>query len=153
MNEYRITKYDPIRRNSHGHYLHDEWTEFSDVGASVSLEDYERVENAYINAALNFASSWGSTEISVSGLEDYQNRCQFKDGQRIQLSDIPSILRSLLRCEFWCRLEASEGFLHVGRDFYMYAGSTQTSEELLTANHGSGLFIEKIISPYHNEEC
>jgi hypothetical protein len=33
MTSYRITKYDPGRRNEQGHYLDDsEWTAISDIG-------------------------------------------------------------------------------------------------------------------------
>jgi hypothetical protein len=31
MNEYRITKYNPIFRNNIGYYQRDEWTEYSDI--------------------------------------------------------------------------------------------------------------------------
>jgi len=153
MVDYRVTKYDPKHRNELGHYLLDEWTEFSDVGESVTLEDYERFESAYISAAEDIARSWDSSTFTISGLEDYHNNTELKDGQRIPLADLSSVLRSLLRCEFWCRFEAPAGFIHVGSDFYMYIGSLGIDEESIDRIRRRGLFIEKMTSPYHPEEC
>ena len=40
MREFRLSKYNPESRNEHGEYLANEWTEYSDVGQLVSIEDY-----------------------------------------------------------------------------------------------------------------
>ena len=70
MFEFRVTKYDPKKRNEAGHYLLAEWTCFSEVGDSVCLEEYERVEGAYLQSAIDFARVWSAEGFTISGLED-----------------------------------------------------------------------------------
>ena len=82
MWQFRITKYDPNKRNEQGHYLDkNEWTEYSDVGTSVSLSEYERVEKLYINAALELCSTAGAEYLYLTSLEDYNKNCSFIEKQ------------------------------------------------------------------------
>jgi len=55
MEYYRITKFNPEKRDNNGHYLdRSEWTSISDIGdpeyKSISYEEYEKFETAYVNA-------------------------------------------------------------------------------------------------------
>ena len=55
MVSYRITKYDPKKRDESGIYKDkNEWTSISDIGnkkyGNVGFEEYEKVENSYIEA-------------------------------------------------------------------------------------------------------
>ena len=153
MIEFRVTKYDPKNRNEAGHYLMDEWTCFSEVGDSVSLEEYERVEEAYLQSAIDFAGMWSTKIVTISGFEDHHENTQLVEGQQITTDDIPSVLRSILRNEFWCRLENTDGFIHIGWDYYMYIGVPHVDRSIITATHARGLFVEDCISPYHPEMC
>lgn len=55
MNEYSITKYNPETRNALGVYIDThEWTSYSDVGYLVLLDEFERIEKAYIDTAIGF---------------------------------------------------------------------------------------------------
>ena len=52
---YRITKFDPKKRNEQGHFLDNyEWTALSDIRkqefGNVSYEEYEKIESAYAEA-------------------------------------------------------------------------------------------------------
>lgn len=56
---WRITKYDPTKRNSQGWFLEETWTSFSDIGKlyegkKVTYDEYVYVENLYISAILEF---------------------------------------------------------------------------------------------------
>ncbi|MGH9828230.1 MAG: hypothetical protein ACREDR_33825, partial [Blastocatellia bacterium] len=56
MFEYRVTKYDPAKRDPEGRYLADDWIMYSQVGQVVggtllTMDEYLRIETAYINAA------------------------------------------------------------------------------------------------------
>jgi hypothetical protein len=97
MVELRITKYDPKNRNRAGHYLLGEWTCFSEVGGSVTLEDYEKVERAYLQSAVEFARTWSDTNITISGLEDHHENTKLVEGQQIAVDEVPSVLRPVLR--------------------------------------------------------
>ena len=154
MNEYRVTKYSPEKRNDLGHYLDSsEWTEFSDVGESVSLEEYEAIESAYIKSALDLVTNSKIEGLCIDALEDYQNNSEFKDGELVSFSNLPGVVRSLLRGEYWCKLIATDCFIHIGYDYYMYVGSSVADSGTISRVTNRGLYIENFISPYHPENC
>ena len=79
MWQFRITKYDPNKRNDLGHYIDgDEWTEFSEVGENVTLAEYELVENLYLNAAYEIIFKNGIKQLNLTNLENYQDLCPYK---------------------------------------------------------------------------
>ena len=41
--------------------------------------------------------------------------------------------------------------MFLGYDYYMYVGTTTNISHQLTEIEQEGLFVEKMISPYHNE--
>ena len=154
MIEYRITKYDPAKRNEHGHYLDiEEWTEFCDVGKNVTLEEYEQVEASYIKTAIEFLSSTGITKLNIVGFKEYQNRRVPKENESIAIGEFENELRSLLRGDFWCKFESEFGYVHVGYDFYMYIGVNTLEPGLIELAQNRGLFVEEFTSPYHPESC
>jgi hypothetical protein len=154
MFEYRVTKYDPVHRDAGGHYRRDEWTMFSQVGRSFggvrfTVEEYHRVEDAYVATALSFWRESGSPAVAVLGLSNPggvdapAHRSTVKDE-----GALADVMRRILRDEFWCRLESDSFFLHFGWDYYMYVGvctSCSTSHAVATE---SGLFVEEFPSPY-----
>ena len=154
MNEYRVTKYNPENRNDHGHYLDkEEWTEFCEVGKKVSLEEYTNIETAYIESAVDFISGSGIREFKVVALEDSSGQSKYKDNDVVPVAALESVIRSLLRGEFWCRLESDLGFIHVGWDYYMYVGVSSIGSSAIERAQNRGLFVETFNSPYHPENC
>ena len=153
MNEYRVTKYNPAFRNQYGHYMKDEWTILKQVGQTFSgvvltSEEYKRVEDAYVQVALNFLGESGLTSLKVAGLENLQNRTlDFSNDQVLALDRIGEIIRSVLREEYWCRLEVNEGFLHFGWDYYMYIGVAHSCPKAEALAVELGLFVEEYASP------
>lgn len=156
MIEYRVTKYDPAHRDARGAYGRDEWTALTDVGRSfggvvLTAEEYERVEDAYVAAALTFWKEAGRPALIVRGLENANRSAAApSEGSAVdgdpQLADV---VRSVLREEFWCRLEADGCFVHLGWDYYMYIGVSTACSESLAFAAASGLFVEELASPYH----
>ena len=58
-------------------------------------------------------------------------------------------LKSLLREEFWCRLEGEHGsYIHVGWDYYLYVGVPCVPSASIEAAQADGLFVESFESPY-----
>ena len=60
VHEYRVAKYNPEIRDQSGAYTKVEWTFFRQIGQTFSgvlltSDEYERVEEAYIQAALSFS--------------------------------------------------------------------------------------------------
>jgi hypothetical protein len=70
----RITKYNPIYRNSSGHYLKDEWTCSSEIGRcfngkTLTLEEYVKMEEAYILTIKKVLHALSVEYLSISNLE------------------------------------------------------------------------------------
>ncbi len=154
MNRYRVTKYNPALRTAAGAYLKDEWTSFSDVGRSfdgliLSQDEYLRVESAYVEAASAFLAEDRAPGLRVVGLEIRDDRPSAPvEGSVITQADFPSVCRSVLRREFWCKLEADDRFVHFGWDYYMYVGVVNPCERSILRAEALGLFVEDFESPY-----
>ncbi len=154
MKEFRITKYNPDKRDASGAYLdHDEWTSFTEVGTKLSEKEYHAVELNYIEAAIDLVSDQQIKELTVLGLEDHNRSSNLTEGSKIEGREIEEVLRSLLREEYWCRLESEEAFIHIGWDYYMFVGVSEVRAETKESILDRGLYIEDSISPYHPDEC
>ena len=152
MKEFRITKYDPQNRDSSGAYLDpDEWICFSEVGENVTLEEYEKVEQSYIKAAVNFLSK-EIKNLKAIGIENGQKEDISELHQPITEESFKVILKNMLRNKYWCKLQSSRGFLHIGWDYYMYIGCEEVTKEVIEETELSGLFVENMRSPYW-EKC
>jgi hypothetical protein len=155
--EYRVTKYDPAFRDSSGAYTRDEWTAFSDIGRSfggavLTREEYQRVEDAYVAAALGFLRESGVPSLAVTELESHAGHAlAFGEGSILGLEQLEEVIRRALRKELWCRLERPEGFVHIGWDYYMYIGVPHPCPEAEKLAHRLGLFVEEFHSPYNQE--
>ena len=120
MFEFRVTKYDPANRDCHGVYTQHEWTSVSDVGrefAGVVLTEteYRRVEDAYVTIAIAFLHEAGLQSLTISGLESHAAvSTPFAEGASLGLTDIGAMVRLILQEKFWCRLEGTQAFVHVG---------------------------------------
>ncbi len=155
--EFRITKYDPAHRNQHGAYMRDEWTAVVDIGRKFSgvvltSVEYERVETAYVTAAVEFMHECGVSALFVVGLENYAGiKLQFDEGASLNLIQVGEVVRQVLRGDYWCRLEAGEAFVHIGYDYYMYIRVPMNCPNALAHVQQLGLFPETFCSPYHEQ--
>jgi hypothetical protein len=154
MQHYRVTKYDPARRDVSGAYPTDDWTSHSDIGQSfgghtLTEERYAAVENAYLESAVAFLKEAGVRELAVVGLENAGAHVDSPpEGAVIPTERLPAVLRSLLREEYWCKLESKSAFVHVGWDYYMYIGVLESCPLAESIAQSRGLFIEQFRSPY-----
>jgi len=103
VHEYRVTKYNPAFRDQSGAYTKVEWTFFKQIGQTFSgvlltSDEYERVEEAYILAALSFLLESGLLSMRVEGLEDSRTRpLDFQNDSVLPLDRIGEIIRQILR--------------------------------------------------------
>ena len=152
--EYRVTKYDPAHRDAGGLYTLDDWTSVSDIGKTfdgvvLTEPEYQRREDAYVAAAEAFMSEVGVSSLTVCELENHASvPLAFGDGAVIALARAGTVVRRVLREEFWCRLESEGGFIHLGYDFYMYVGVAQRCLAAETLAGQLGLYVEAFNSPY-----
>ena len=157
MLEFRVTKYDPALRDADGAFLGDDWISVVEIGETfngieLTNTEYERVERAYVMTALQFLRDSGIQSLTVSGLENYSKHpLAPANGSSLSLDQIASTLPSLLRGEFWCRLEGPDSFVHVGYDYYMYVGTPSDSTAARKLASSQGLFVEPFESPYKEE--
>lgn len=154
MKQYRITKYDPSNRDAAGSYTKSEWTSFGDIGRSfdagtLSKEDYLRVESAYIEAVHRFLFDDPERTLTAQGVENHLSK-KFapSEGEKVNKDSFESVCRSILREEFWCRLESEDSFVHFGYDYYMYIGTDEERSEAIEFAKSKGLFVERSPSPY-----
>jgi hypothetical protein len=152
--EYRVTKYDPAFRDRAGRYVRDEWTSFGDIGRPfggvvLTREEYQRVEDAHVEAALAFLREAGCASLVAAGVENHAGSpLAPAEGDRLAGLQLGEVVRRLLREEFWCRLEGDGCFLHVGYDYYLYVGVPSPCPQACQLAARLGLFAEEFPSPY-----
>ena len=154
MPQFRVTKYNPQHRDIAGAYQLVDWTSISDVGRDfegrqLTRESYQAVEDAYIEVALAFLAESGCNGLCVVALENARDFPKAPgEGTTLSLQEIAPVLQGLLREQFWCRLEASDAFVHVGYDYYMYVGVPTACPAAQATAQSRGLFVEEFSSPY-----
>ncbi|MBN1511613.1 MAG: hypothetical protein JXB13_06330 [Phycisphaerae bacterium] len=157
--EYRVTKYDPGKRDENGVYTVDEWTEwimFSQVGSIVggsklTLEEYLRTEDAYVATAIRFLSEAGVPSVTVRQLADNGGeaaKLNVREGSDLDHEQAACLMRLILRDLAWCRLESDDSFVHFGWDYYMYIGVPVPCDQSRAFARERGLFVEEFPSPY-----
>jgi hypothetical protein len=173
MLQYRVTKYDPAKRDHNGAYRDlDEWTDASEVGKTcggtlLTLEAYLDVENRYVRAVEAFVREADIEHLRCTCIEgpydtppvhpglafDKEQRAALhvRDDAAIDRATLPLFVRANLRNALWCKLEL-EGrfFVHFGWDFYMYVGSAVSCPGAAKSACADGLFVEPFNSPYQS---
>ena len=93
---YRITKFDPKKRNEEGHFLDDsEWTAISDIGNpkynNINYSEYEKIETAYVESIKLILDEKRISNLKIDSfelyhtIEDFEN---FKKDGRLKNIDI-----------------------------------------------------------------
>ncbi len=162
MYSWRVTKYDPVNRDTDGRYLDDqEWICYSEVGKKVSLEEYQETEQMYVNAIRSFMDEMGLEQAYVIALEQWKDEVQKQNasemlsriwiGKRIPLEEIQQLASLTLRNAIWCKIAFKrQFFVHFGYDFYMYIGAGRECTKAIDEVTKSGLFVEECASPYQS---
>ena len=165
MHHWRISKYDNAKRDAAGSYTEETWTSIHDIGnlftgEQLTVAEYCRVEQSYIDAALAFYSDSASPTLRVEGVEQGRQSAEpeketsvppfYFDHQAILIESLPGILRACLRESMWCRIESDSGQFGIefGYDYYMYVHSEQPCTRAIARSKELGLFVEPRMSPY-----
>ena len=145
---WRVTRYDPAYRDPRGAYTIETWTSIGDVGRVfeghvLSIEEYEGVESAYIDAFLSFAHEAGTESVHVREYSSSGGE-QIEEGAIVPIGEATEIVRAMLREEVNCRLESPENdfYLHVGFDLYMYVGAANPCPKAVAHANEIGLFVD-----------
>ncbi len=145
---WRITRYDPARRDEKGAFPADDWTSVSDVGSAFSgtvltLEEYQRVERLYVEAACRFAEECRADEFAVTHVEHGESLVP--DSGRVSAGEFSTLVALMLREDLICRIEAvSNSFqLDVGFDLYMFIETDVDCPLAVAEARLAGLFVEE----------
>lgn len=167
---FRITKFDPKKRNKEGHFLdNSEWTAISDIGKpeykNVSYEEYETTENAYTESVRLILDEKNIQSLKIESLELYNSYDDFenykkdgrlqnieidfnneianlKDGTILYLSEVQKMIRLILRETIWMKLVSSDLKITFGYDYYMYVECSELNITILDKIEKMGLFVE-----------
>lgn len=167
---YRITKFDPKKRNEKGHFLdNSEWTAISDIGKpeyrNVDFEEYEKTEMAYAKSIKLILDEKNITSLKVDSLkvhdtsEDFENHRKngrlknidvdfnheieiLKNGTTLNLTQIQKMIRLILRETVWMCLVESEFKITFGYDYYMYVECSELKNSTINRIEKMGLFVE-----------
>ena len=153
--EYRVTKYDPSLRDEHGCFLANDWTAISEIGQVfdgevLTLQTYQRVEDAYVSTAMRFLNESGAVALHAADIENSNNfSLPFEKANVLQKMQCEQAFRDVLQEKYWCRFADEHGrFVHFGWDFYMYVGVHVACEKAIAHAEAVGLFVELYKSPY-----
>ncbi|WP_067144985.1 hypothetical protein [Pseudotamlana agarivorans] len=167
---YRITKFDPKKRNKEGHFLdNSEWTAISDIGKSkyrnVDYEEYEQTETAYAESIKLILDEKNISSLKIDSLElhdsfddyenykkngrlknidvDYNNEIDIlENGTILNLTQIQKMIRLILRETIWMNLLESEFKITFGYDYYMYVECSKLTNSTIKRIGEMGLFVE-----------
>lgn len=170
MTSYRITKYDPSKRNSDGSYSdYSEWTSITDIGnpkfRSPSYEEYESTESAYVAAFLLVLEEHEIDGLTIAGLESHNSETDFADlartshlrdlpvefdsdvrtlqnGKKLSVSELDKVIRLILRETVWMLLNSNGIEVKFGYDYYMYISCDPLSDSTIARIEANGLFVE-----------
>lgn len=170
MNYFRITKFDPAKRNEWGHYLDkSEWTAISDIGKpeynNVNYEAYEKIESAYVKSIIMILEDRKINTLIADSVHQFHTKEEFEgfktdgrlknmdvdfdndikiieDGMTFQAGYIGKIIRLILRETIHLKLVNSEIEIKFGYDYYMYVKCENLMESTISNIESMGLFVE-----------
>lgn len=168
MNSWRLSRYDPSRRDESGRFLGHEWTSVTDIGQEfeggpLTQQCYIRAENAHVAVVLAFYGDLGApkliahdgeqnnTEHVLAGLPDAELNVTVLEGVVISDAEkLEKVVRCCLREWLWCRLgdEAGTFGIQFGYDYYVYLTGQRMSVDVARLARSLGLFLEPLASPY-----
>ncbi len=167
---YRITKFDPKKRNKEGHFLdNSEWTAISDIGKSeyrnVGYEEYEKTETAYVESIKLILNEKNIPSLKIDSLElrgsfeefeNYKKDGRLKNidvdfnseidtlenGTFLNLKQVQKMIRLILRETVWMNLLDSAFKIILGYDYYMYVECSELTNLTIKRIEEMGLFVE-----------
>ncbi|NDL01547.1 hypothetical protein [Photorhabdus bodei] len=147
---YRITKYTNIKENGDIFSSYNEWAGFFDIGQKVEKDEYEKIENQYIDYVINLCHCLKIKLLRIKELEVNIDEVSYLDGESIDISQLRNIIQSILREDIWCKLISDQCEFHFGYDFYMYFVSKIDPQECIDKIN-TLLTVQRYRSPYLDE--
>lgn len=146
---WRLSRYPASGRDDRGAFIPATWTSIADIGIAfdgqvLTSSEYERVEDAYVDSFRFFAEEAGAPDLELRAVDQAPPDATLVEGSLVSAHEAEPLLRSMLREEVICKLEARDDsfYLHVGYDLYMYLGSTRRCEAAIGRSEEIGLVVD-----------
>lgn len=158
MKKYRITKYDPKKRDAVGRYLdNSEWISFYDVEKNghetLTFLEYKKVESKYGEAIKMILKEKKVEKLKIDSLEKYtltdsfddleNNISHMEEGLELNLKEVENLIRLILREQVWMNLVSTKVEINFGYDYYMSVKCEEINPIVIQEIEESGLFIEE----------
>ena len=160
---WRVTRYDPARRDWRGAYPYDEWTCGDDIGGTfrdgvLTPGRYLACEDAYVAVVEEAVRESGVAGLRVASLTPLPPppAClppldpadEPEEGAWVPAGRVGAAVRAVLRGEGWARLEGKGLDVHCCENLYLWLTSRRDLPGALSLARGAGLFPEEVVSPF-----
>lgn len=172
MTGFRITKYDPSFRTAENKYTRNEWQSVYDIGKEfydgiLTLEKYLQVEDSYVESIKYFMRACDISSMKIAYIEkddisddDFPlvKQCQpwleeVAEGTELSGELLDNVIRMNLRKACFTKLVgAKNSYIHIGGDYYMFAGADVEDSVINKKNFPTLIFVEDGDSPYLYDE-
>ncbi len=143
---WQVSRYDPELRELETRW--ESWTDRSDIGGTfnglvVYPEEYQRVEESYVTAAVQFAVDASARLFRVVYVGHQGTGFALEPDQVVGRSDLGLIVRANLRGHLDCAVESTNGAyqLAFGYDLYMYVAAETPCERAVDECLRAGLSL------------
>ena len=149
---YKVSKYNPLFYVDDV-FVKNEWTDFSDIGKSfdgeqLTLTEYEKIENNYINFVVEIANVINLSKFRILDLQIYDS-VLWENEQEISLSNLPMLIKDCLRNKCWCKIHEERFCLCFGFDFYLHLKCEVDYALVNKISEKNSLYVQK----YNNQLC
>ena len=149
---WRVSRYSPELRIPDSKW--ESWIDVSQVGQTfngllLTSEEYQRVEDAYVHAAFQFALDTSTQVFRIAYLGHQEEGYALSPDQTLLRSDLGPVVRGNLRGSLDCGLEGTEYGCQIlfGFDLYMYVAASGPCPQAVTGTERGGLFVEPGVNP------
>ena len=158
---WRVTRYDPARRDWRGAYPYDEWTCGEDIGdtfrdGTLTPGRYLACEDAYVAVVEEAVRESGVAGLRVADIDPLpppparlpplDPADEPREGAWVPAGRVGAAVRAVLRGDGWARLEGEGLDVHCDGDLYLWLISRRDLPGALSLARGAGLFPERSVS-------
>ena len=158
---WRVTRYDPARRDWRGAYPYDEWTGCYDMGrafrdGTLTPGRYLACEDAYVAVVEEAVRESGVAGLRVADIDPLPPPPERlppldpadapEEGAWVPAGRVGAAVRAVLRGDGWARLEGEGLDVHCNENLYLWLISRRDLPGALSLARGAGLFPERSVS-------
>jgi hypothetical protein len=161
--EFRLSKYDPAKRDLTGAFRDQDWVSYSQIGSEIGGRvlrkgEYERVEDAYVETIREMLTEAGLQQVGIERFRRFGKPARdikaFRKGQKVDLDTLSRLTRLTLQDRVEVGFSVPRKmYLHFGFDFLVYIGLARPTPAAKAFASENGLFLEEMASPYRERSA